>query len=66
DVLASLSTPGPAGPSCNEAAWRLMGISMAGYNTLASLFLTFVVGIGFRETVRQNRKQGSFVITQTS
>jgi len=24
---------------CDEAAWRLMGISLAGYNVLISLFL---------------------------
>ena len=27
-------------PSCDEAAWRLFGISMAGYNVLISLKLT--------------------------
>lgn len=38
-LLGSLDEPGPSGPSCAEAAWRLLGISMAGYNALVSLGL---------------------------
>jgi disulfide bond formation protein DsbB len=34
--LADALTEGPDAPSCSEAAWRLLGVSMAGYNLLAS------------------------------
>jgi disulfide bond formation protein DsbB len=40
-VLASLDEAA-AGPSCSEAAWRLLGISMAGYNMIASSLLAAV------------------------
>ena len=36
DILGSLDRPGPEGPSCSEAAWRMLGVSMAGYNALIS------------------------------
>ena len=36
DILNSLGAPGPEGPSCSAAAWRLFGVSMAGYNALIS------------------------------
>src|SRR3569833_4416611 len=32
---------------CDEAAWRLIGISLAGYDVLVSLALVFVVVFGF-------------------
>lgn len=31
---------------CDEAAWRLFGISLAGYDVLVSLFLAVVAGFG--------------------
>ena len=31
---------------CDEAAWRLFGISLAGYDVLVSLFLAVVAGAG--------------------
>jgi disulfide bond formation protein DsbB len=31
---------------CDEAAWRLFGISLAGYDVLVSLFLAAVAGLG--------------------
>lgn len=31
---------------CDEAAWRLFGISLAGYDVLVSLFLAAVAGFG--------------------
>lgn len=34
--LADILNQKPAGPSCSEAAWRFLGVSMAGYNLLAS------------------------------
>lgn len=39
DLLSSLSTVRP--PSCNEAAGRFMGLSFAGWNTVASAGLAF-------------------------
>lgn len=44
DILASLDEPGPSGPSCSQAAWRMLGISMAGYNALVSLALAAIAG----------------------
>ena len=38
DLLNGLDGPS-SGPSCNEAPWRMMGISMAGYNALISIGL---------------------------
>lgn len=38
-------------PACDEAAWRLFGVSMAGFNALISLKLTFYCALaasGFR------------------
>src|ERR1700688_3197426 len=32
---------------CDEAAWRLLGISLAGYNVLMSLALAAIAGYGF-------------------
>jgi disulfide bond formation protein DsbB len=31
---------------CDEAAWRLLGISLAGYNVLISLLMTAVAAVG--------------------
>lgn len=31
---------------CDQAAWRLLGISLAGYNALISLLLTAIAGFG--------------------
>ena len=36
---------------CDEAAWRLFGISLAGYDVLISLFLAAVAGYGFKRTL---------------
>jgi disulfide bond formation protein DsbB len=33
---------------CDEAAWRFLGISLAGYDVLVSLFLAAVAGWGFK------------------
>ena len=33
---------------CDEAAWRLFGISLAGYNVLISLVLTAFAAFGLR------------------
>ena len=43
-LLGSLDEPGPEGPSCSLAAWRMLGVSMAGYNALISLALAAAAG----------------------
>ena len=45
DILGSLDRPGPEGPACSEAAWRMLGISMAGYNAVISLGLAVACGL---------------------
>jgi len=50
---------GPAGPSCSEAAWRFLGVSMAGYNMLASMALfalTALAALGAWRTARLERR----------
>jgi disulfide bond formation protein DsbB len=36
---------------CDEAAWRLFGISLAGYDVLVSLFLVFVAACGAKASL---------------
>jgi disulfide bond formation protein DsbB len=46
DMASILSgAPQHHGPSCEEAAWRMFGISMAGYNVVASLVLAVLSGL---------------------
>lgn len=52
DLLASLSNPSKAVP-CDKAAWTLFGISMAGYNALASLVLFIVAVAGAATSPRR-------------
>lgn len=57
DLLSSLGEPS-SGPSCSEAAWRLFGISMAGYNALLSLGLGAIAARSFWQAatgLRQDR-----------
>ena len=42
DLFASLDQGGA--PSCGEAPWRMLGVSMAGWNALASLGLAVLAG----------------------
>jgi disulfide bond formation protein DsbB len=35
---------------CDEAAWRFLGLSLAGYNVLISLALAIIAGLGFAAT----------------
>ncbi len=49
----------PSGPSCGETSWRLFGVSMAGYNLLASaaLFaLAFTAAAGATRQAKQARR----------
>ena len=38
---------------CDEAAWRLFGISLAGYDVLVSLALAVAAAVGFRAALAQ-------------
>ena len=38
---------------CDEAAWRFLGLSLAGYNVLISLALAAIAGWGFVMGLRQ-------------
>lgn len=38
--------------SCTEAAWRLLGLSLAGWNALASLALLILALLGLRNALR--------------
>jgi disulfide bond formation protein DsbB len=60
DLLASLDKPA-AGPSCSDAAWRMAGISMAGYNALISLGLCAFALFSCRraaQTLKEDRVGG--------
>lgn len=39
--------------SCSEAAWRLFGLSLAGWNGLASASLAMLAALGLREALRR-------------
>jgi len=41
---------------CDEAAWRFLGVSLAGYDVLVSLFLAVVAAWGFKESLAQQRR----------
>ncbi|MEE2690262.1 MAG: disulfide bond formation protein B [Pseudomonadota bacterium] len=59
DGLAAALGQKPAAPSCEDAFWRLFGISMAGYNLMASagLFaLTAAAALGAARTARNARR----------
>ena len=41
---------------CDEAAWRFLGLSLAGYDAVISLFLAAVAALGFRASLAQRSK----------
>jgi disulfide bond formation protein DsbB len=41
---------------CDEAAWRFLGISLAGYDVLVSSFLAVVAGWGLRASLAQRER----------
>jgi len=43
--LADILAEKPTGPSCTEAAWRFLGVSMAGYNMLISAGLFAICAV---------------------
>ena len=57
DIGAALAN-GAGGPSCEEAPWRLFGVSMAGYNLLVSaalLALTLIAALAETRLARLAR-----------
>ena len=54
--LADVLTQKPAGPSCTEAAWRMLGVSMAGYNLLISSGLFAFCLIAAASAARDERR----------
>lgn len=49
DLLNELSTV--KGPSCTEAALRVLGLSMAGWNVIASVILAAIAFVGVKKAV---------------
>jgi disulfide bond formation protein DsbB len=47
---------------CDEAAWRFLGLSLAGYNALISLALAAVALLGAKASARKN--YGSSSVSQ--
>jgi disulfide bond formation protein DsbB len=43
---------------CDEAAWRFLGISLAGYDVLVSLFLAVVAAWGFKASLARPNRSG--------
>jgi disulfide bond formation protein DsbB len=67
-LLGSLNEPGRDGPPCNEAAWRLFGISMAGYNAVWSFLLACLAGASCMKAakgLRDDRLGGVLAMDQT-
>jgi disulfide bond formation protein DsbB len=59
DDLTKALSERPRGPSCDEAAWRLFGVSMAGYNLIfsAGLFaLTLAAALDAGRAARRARR----------
>ena len=43
---------------CDEAAWRFLGVSLAGYDVLVSLFLAAVAAWGFKGALARQKSSG--------
>ncbi|MEM9170647.1 MAG: disulfide bond formation protein B [Pseudomonadota bacterium] len=56
-VLEPGGAAGARGPTCGAAAWRLFGVSMAGYNLLASAGLFVLSLMAAVETSRRVREE---------
>ncbi|MEZ5896205.1 MAG: disulfide bond formation protein B [Parvularculaceae bacterium] len=56
--LAGALAKKPSGPSCEDTAWSLFGISMAGYNMLISVGLFALCALAAIGAVRPLRQQG--------
>lgn len=60
--LADVLNQKPAGPSCSEAAWSLLGVSMAGYNLLVSagLFaMCLIAAVAGARDVRNDQRRSN-------
>jgi disulfide bond formation protein DsbB len=44
---------------CDEAAWRFLGLSLAGYNALISLALTALAAIGAKRSFASSKSADS-------
>lgn len=55
--LADILKEKPHGPSCSQAAWRFLGVSMAGYNLLVSAGLFAVCLVAAALAARDARRQ---------
>ena len=58
NLLPDLTKPAPV--PCDEAAWRLFGLSLAGYNVLISAFLALVSFWGLRRSAQDRIGQEQF------
>ncbi len=54
--LADVLDQKPSGPSCTEAAWRFLGVSMAGYNLLVSAGLFAICMVATTLAARDQRQ----------
>jgi disulfide bond formation protein DsbB len=54
--LSDILNEKPGRPSCAEAAWRFLGVSMAGYNLLVSAALFALCLIAALDAARQARR----------
>lgn len=54
--LADILDQKPARPSCEDAAWRFLGVSMAGYNLLASAGLLALCLVAAGAAAREARR----------
>jgi disulfide bond formation protein DsbB len=64
DLLQQLETAPIV--SCTDAAWRLFGISMAGYNALISLGLALLLAYLCYQFVRKDRQQAFETTAETA
>jgi disulfide bond formation protein DsbB len=55
DLMRNLETISPV--RCDEAAWRFLGLSLAGWNVVISLALAAVCASGIERTLRLGRGQ---------
>jgi len=53
DLLSALSGGPVDAPACDEAAWRMLGVSMAGYNFLVSAALCLAAAAAAAGSVRR-------------
>jgi disulfide bond formation protein DsbB len=61
DLTALLNGAPIKGPSCEKAAWRMLGLSMAGWNALAALMLAGLSAFALitREPVKESPAEAS-------